>query len=56
MVANLSIYAEAYRYFVKKNNEVEYKPEVENKIDTGFMTAFVERCNELKIRDVLDKL
>ena len=56
MVANLSIYAEAYRYFVKKNNEVEYKPEIENKIDTGFMTAFVERCNQLKIRDVLDKL
>lgn len=56
MVANLSVYAEAYRYFVKKNNEVEYKPEIENKIDTGFMTAFVERCNQLKIRDVLDKL
>ena len=56
MVWKLKEYAERYREFMKKNDKTEYKKESTVKVDNWFMTAFVERCNQLEIRDVLNKL
>lgn len=56
MVEHLKEYAEQYRQFQKEINTLEYKDDSHSKVDSGFMNAFVEECNRLNIRDVLDKL
>lgn len=55
MLDKLPEYAKQYREFIKSIDTVEYtKPE--KHISSWFMVDFVEQCNQLNIREVLDKL
>lgn len=56
MLWELKEYSWLYREYMKTINSVEYKDEPSVKVDSGFMNAFVDVCDKIPIRDVLDKL
>lgn len=55
MLDKLPEYAKQHREFMKSIDTVSYAKQ-DKTIDSWFMVDFVEQCNKLNIRDVLDKL